>query len=194
MEISSSTNFHNEPLTETSILSSFYCGIEEMDSFIHDALQSTITANACKAFCLYAEDEVVAIYAMNFDSLILKTQEAYDLLHRDKDPIDIKLEYEDIFKSEQSHPALEISYLAVRNDCQQKKLGTLIVDHIIEEAKSQTLGGCQFITVSAYDTHKYSAIGFYEKCGFTKTSGGGRDSARMFRPLFTLPDEYFNFQ
>lgn len=192
MEINQDTHFHNEVLSETSILSSFHCGIEEMDVFIHETLQNAITANACKAFCLYAENEVVAIYAMNFDALILKTQEAYNLLHRDREPIDIKLEYEDIFKSVQSHPAIEISYLAVRQDCQKKKLGTLIIDHIIEEAISQTLAGCQFVTVSAYDTPKYSAVEFYEKCGFAKTSGGGKDSVRMFRPLFTLPDEYFD--
>ena len=61
---------------------------------------------------------------------------------------------------------MDIAYLAVRKEYQRRKYGTNIIREIINHIKEQDLGGCQFITVDAYDTVKYSAVRFYERCEF----------------------------
>ena len=46
-------------------------------------------------------------------------------------------------------------------------IGDFIIKEIATQACSQTFAGCQFLTVEALATKEYSAIGFYERCGFT---------------------------
>ena len=45
-------------------------------------------------------------------------------------------------------------------------MGTLIIDAISEKALEDELSATMFLTVEAYDTQDYSAVGFYKKCGF----------------------------
>jgi hypothetical protein len=49
-----------------------------------------------------------------------------------------------------------------------------------------TFAGCQFLTVEALATSDYSAVGFYEKCGFTanEVRKPYKDTLRMFRTLY----------
>ena len=82
------------PLENVSRMFSFSCGEESMDEYIRNGLQQSIEAHFCKAFEVKCKGEIVAFFALNFDSL----------------------EYEDVFKNKHSYPAIEISFLAVRND------------------------------------------------------------------------------
>lgn len=46
------------------------------------------------------------------------------------------------------------------------------------------MGGCQFITVEAYCTKEYSAVGFYRNCGFSQADIVAKyDTLRMYRNL-----------
>ena len=80
-------------LTDSSVLSSLYCGIDEMDEYIHSSLQMSIDARFCKAYSVSLNGEIVAFFALNYDSLELDVQAAYDLLHKEHNPIDIDLKY-----------------------------------------------------------------------------------------------------
>ena len=61
------------------------------------------------------------------------------------------------------YPTLEIDYLAVRKDLREKGYGTAIIAELSKMARDK---GCFFLTVDAYHDTCYSAIPFYEKCGF----------------------------
>lgn len=178
-------------LSDSSVLSSLYCGIDEMDEYIHSSLQMSIDARFCKAYSVSLNREIVAFFALNYDSLELDVQAAYDLLHKEHAPIDIDLKYEEIFKEKQSYPALEISYIAVSKDFQRKDIGTRIVDEVFQMVRERAIAGCQFVTVMAYDKVRYSAKGFYQKLGFNEIGRGSADTIRMYRPVYTLPDDYF---
>ena len=172
------------PLENVSRMFSFSCGEESMDEYIRNGLQQSIEAHFCKAFEVKCKGEIVAFFALNFDSLELDCQEAYDILHRKDNPIEIALEYEDVFKNKHSYPAIEISFLAVRNDVRNSGIGSAVLSEIIRLGKAQPIAGCQFITVMAYYRKGYSAAGFYKKKGFTKIKGGGKETIRMFLPLY----------
>lgn len=62
-----------------------------------------------------------------------------------------------------------------------------MVDTIAEQARSQTFAGCQFLTVEALATSEYSAVGFYERCGFiaNELKKPYKDTLRMFRTLYS---------
>ena len=66
-------------------------------------------------------------------------------------------------------------------------MGLSIVEMIAEQARSQTFAGCQFLTVEALATSEYSAVGFYERCGFTanELKKPYKDTLRMFRTLYS---------
>ena len=178
-------------ISNTDCLSSFKCGIDEMDGYIHQKLQDSINAKFCKAFSVSLDGKIVAFFALNFDSLELDYQEAFDVIHREKNPIDINLEFEEAFKDKHSYPALEISFLAVCKELQGNHIGARIVDEIIKTAQNQTIAGCQFITVMAYDPNpEDSALGFYKKIGFSILKKGSKDTVRMYKPIFIYSDEF----
>lgn len=180
-------------LPNTSVLSSFYCGVDEMDAYVHQSLQMSIDACYCKAYSVSLNGDIIAFFALNYDCLELDIQTAYDLLHKEKDAIDIKLEYEEIFKEKQYYPAMEISFLAVRKDYQRLDVGTIIIDTIFQMIKERAIAGCQFVTVMAYDKSGYSAVDFYKKMGFSEIGSSSYDTVRMYRPVYTLSDDYFNW-
>ena len=48
--------------------------------------------------------------------------------------------------------------------------------------------GCEFITVEAYKTKDYSAVGFYNRCNFTPAEQplGYKDTLRMYKVLHPI--------
>lgn len=67
---------------------------------------------------------------------------------------------------------------------------------IADRARSQTFAGCQFLTVEALATNEYSAVGFYQRCGFTanEVRKPYKDTLRMFRTLYANAEEYVDEQ
>ena len=43
----------------------------------------------------------------------------------------------------------------------------------------------------AYDKPSYSAVDFYKKMGFTRIGESSYDTVRMYKPIYTLSDDYF---
>ena len=60
------------------------------------------------------------------------------------------------------------------------------IEMIAKQACKQTFAGCQFLTVEALATNEYSAVGFYQRCGFSanETKKPYKDTLRMFRTLY----------
>jgi len=167
----------------------FHCGIPAMDKFIHEGLAMSIKNHYCQVYAVFCKQEVVAMFALSFDSV--------DLDSDDKEEIstgvsvtgipDVSSDYEETFYCKRRYPALDIAYLAVREDMRGQHIGEYLVSQIRKKAKEQRFAGCQFLTVEAYNTKEYSAVGFYDYCGFANNEipNPAKDTVRMFQTLYS---------
>ena len=178
-----------ESVTDATVFQDFRCGIEKMDDFIHGDLVLSVESNYCKLYKVSRENEIVALFALSFDSLILDPDDKTELKQEDRIVVDS--EYEDMFWSKRHYPALEIAYLAVRDDLRGSDIGSFLIDSIAEMAVCQRLAGCQFLTVEALSKAKegaldYSATSFYFKNHFSacELPNPNKDTLRMYRPLY----------
>ena len=187
MEIDFS-NLTSEKLTDFHCLKTFNSGIEAMDTFIQGDFRMSVENHYCSAYGVWYKDELVAIYALSFDSLDLDSDDKEELevgISSTGTP-DIDWNYKDTFYAKPRYPALDISYLAVKEEYRGNRVGQSIVELIADKARSQSFAGCQFLTVEALATSEYSAVGFYERCGFTanEVRKPYKDTLRMFRTLY----------
>ena len=165
-----------------------------MDTFIQGDFRMSIENHYCIAYGIWSGEELVAIYALSFDSL--------DLDSDDKDELmtgilptgvpDLNWNYKDTFLAKPRYPALDIAYLAVKKQWRNKHIGRFLIKQIAEDARSQRYAGCQFLTVEALATKEYSAVGFYERCGFTanEVKKPYKDTLRMYRTLYEKEHDY----
>lgn len=175
-------------------LKGFKCGIQVMDDFIHSRLAESVRNHYCTPYALYDDNSMIAFFALSFDSLELDSDDKEELqsgISSTGRP-DISDEYEDTFFAKPRYPSMDIAYLAVRQDCRGKGIGSSIVDYIIELARSQKLAGCQFLTVEALAMADYSAVRFYYSCGFAPSEPRKpyKDTLRMFYTLYPADAEY----
>ena len=123
-------------------LSNFYCGIREIDLLIHKkegGLISFISDHETECYTVFYGDEAVAVFV--FSDGILETDEgAYD--------------------------SKEIDFIAVKHEYRDKGIGKRIIKVIEENCRNN---GIAFLTVGAFINKRYSAEGFYHKCGFETT-------------------------
>ena len=133
---------------------------------------------------------VVALFALSFDSLDLDTDDKDEMMAGTSltSIPQISNEYEDIFLNKPHYPALDIAYLAVKQDMQGQGIGQLIIEAIHQRAQQQDFAGCQFLTVEALKIPGYSAVRFYEKCGFSPCEypNPNKNTLRMYRTLYPL--------
>lgn len=175
-------------LDDVRCLTGFRCGIAEMDVFIQEGLGVSVSHHYCRAYKVRLGVHVIALFALSFDSLNLDIDDKSDMIagYGISQPPLLADDYKDIFFNKPHYPALEITYLAVDETFSRNGLGRIIVEAIMEKAQRQDLAGCQFLTVEALHTKDYSAVGFYEKCGFSPCEypNPNKDTLRMFRTLY----------
>jgi len=137
---------------------------------------------------------LVAVYALSFDSLDLDSDDKEELLTgiSSTGVPDVNFNYENTFYSKPRYPALDIAYLAVQEQYRGQGIGTAIIELIADETRTQTFAGCQFLTVEALATREYSAVGFYEHCGFTpnELKNPNKDTLRMYMTLYAKSEEW----
>ena len=168
-------------------LGTFHCGVKAMDDFIHTNMELSVRNSFCKLYMVKNEgQEIVALFALSFDSLRLDLDDKDDLQNDFAGTSMPNLigAYDETFWAKAHYPALEIAYLAVDERFQQQHIGHDLIETIVEKAKRQDLAGCQFVTVDAYCTKEYSAVPFYYKCGFANIDIVPiYDTVRMYRNL-----------
>jgi GNAT superfamily N-acetyltransferase len=184
----------SKELTDFHCLDSFYSGVEAMDKFIQGDFRMSVENHYCTAYGVWYGDELVAVYALSFDSLDLDSDDKDELqmgISSTGTP-EVNWNYRDTFYAKPRYPALDIAYLAVQQKYRGKRIGYAIVEQIATDARTQTFAGCQFLTVEALATSEYSAVGFYERCGFTanEVRKPYKDTLRMFRTLYANEEEY----
>lgn len=189
-----SSGFVIEKLDDFDRLGNFFCGVAEMDNFIHDNLKICNDNHYCTTFVVKEDssDEIVALFSLSFDSVNLDASDFEDINigASGTDMIDVDENHRNAFELKYTYPALEITYIAVRNDRRKRKIGIDLVYEIAEWAKRQDMAGCLFLTVNALHTKEYSAVGFYEKCKFAKlTPVPQMDVWPMFKTLWIKEDE-----
>lgn len=186
------TLFLNElrvkPLEDFYCLNTFSSGIEAMDTFIRSDFRLSVENHYCSAYIVKHQEDIVAVFALSFDSLDLDTDDKEELqtgMSSTGSP-DIDWNYKDTFYAKPRYPALDIAYLAVQEQWRGRGVGSLLLDTIAEQARNQSFAGCQFLTVEALATSEYSAVGFYSRCGFTpnELKKPYKDTLRMFRTLY----------
>ena len=185
-------NLISVPMTDFRVLEGFCSGIESMDSFIQRDFRLSVENHFCAAYVVMLVAEVVSLFAMIFDSLDLDCDDKEELqLEISSVGIpDFDFDYQETFYSKPRYPALDIAYLAVQKKWRGKHIGDFLIKKIADLARTQTLAGCQFLTVEALATKEYSAVGFYDKCGFTpnELKKPYKDTIRMYMPLY-IKDE-----
>jgi ribosomal protein S18 acetylase RimI-like enzyme len=177
-----------QPLEDFRCLESFCSGVESMDRFIRGDFRMSVENHYCSAYVVKRQNEVIAVFALSFDSLDLDSDDKEELetgISLTETP-DVDWNYRDTFYSKPRYPALDIAYLAVQNKWRGLHIGRYIIKTIAEQACAQSFAGCQFLTVEALATKEYSAVGFYERCGFTanEVKKPYKDTLRMFRTLY----------
>lgn len=179
-------------LDNVSQLDDFNCGIKAMDDFIHSGLANSVRNHYCNLYSVTLDNEIVAMFSLSFDSLELdldSLEEILDNLSSSNKP-NLSSNYVDTFLSKHHYPALEISYLAVKENYRRKGIGKAVVDSIAEMAQRQKTAGCMFLTVEAYIEEDYSAVPFYNACHFEpcEYKKPDKETLRMFRTLFPKND------
>lgn len=177
-------------ITDFGTLSSFNCGIQTLDEFIHSELEVYTENHYCSSYSVISKEkkEVVAVFALAFDSIILDEDDFMDMDEGISEAGRPKVneQHRISFESKSVYPALEIAYLAVKKDYQSIHLGRAIINEIASYAKRQTLAGCVFLTVKAYHTKSYSSLEFYHKCHFARLTPVPRGYVwPMFRTLWS---------
>ena len=181
-----------QPLTDVSLLSAFHCGIQAMDDFIHSGLEESIKNHYCNAYSVYYETELVAMFALSFDSLELDADSIDEMsegLSGNKP--EMSRGYVETFLSKHHYPALEIAYLAVEERFRRQGMGKSIVNAIADMAQKQNMAGCMFLTVEAYIENNYSAVPFYYSCRFEpcEFKKPNKETLRMFRAIYPRVEE-----
>jgi GNAT superfamily N-acetyltransferase len=181
-------------LKDFEILHDFHSGVESMDHFIRGDFRLSVENHFCQAYSVTHEEELVAVFALSFDSLDLDADDKEELqtgISMAGTP-DVARNYEETFYAKPRYPAMDIAYLAVQQKWRGKHIGDFLVKQIKDLARRQTLAGCQFLTVEALATKEHSAVGFYERCGFTanEVKKPYKDTLRMYMTLFEKESMY----
>ena len=164
-----------------------------MDVFIHNDFPFSVENHFCVAYIAKYNEEIVVVFALSFDSLDLDSDDKEELLSgiSSTGTPEIDWNYKDTFYGKPRYPALDIAYLAVQEKWRNNHIGHYLISQIAEQARTQSFAGCQFLTVEALATREYSAVGFYERCGFTANElrKPYKDTLRMYRTLYASEDE-----
>lgn len=140
----------------TEALSLFNSGIREIDMLIHrrtGGLMSFIEEVPCEFYVARIEDEPVALFVLS-DRMVTVDNEKY--------------------------PSLEIDFIAVKQEWRNKGIGAHILQLAERNARDAEFS---FLTTAAFFNKRYSAIGFYEKCGFVKNGDRQGNTIPMFKYL-----------
>ena len=137
-------------------LSSFNCGVREIDQLIHKrlyGLNDYIKDENYESFIVYVDELPIAVFV--YGNGILQT-------------------------SEGNFESIEIEFIAVREEYRGQHVGTKIIEQIEETALR---AGIHFLTADAFFNKKYSAEEFYIRNHFERISHKTANTIPMFKEL-----------
>ena len=156
-------------MSAASELDDFYCGIDTIDTFLHGDFKDYLYLGICQAYVVRESSEVIAMYSLDkfnvFISDNVKSRMKEGLKPVPQDAIDPDNPYWRLPLID----SIEITYLAVAKKWQHKHLGSFIIEKIIKDLLKDKACTSPLLTVRAYKSKTYTAVPFYEKCGFYPT-------------------------
>ena len=141
---------------DTNALSLFNCGVREIDQLIHKktgGLSSFIKEVPCEFYIVKANEDPVALFVLSNRMVSI---------------------------NEEKYHSLEIDFIAVREDWRNKGSGSHLMALARQNANNADY---HFLTTAAFLNRKYSAVGFYEKCGFEISGEKQGNTMPMFKFL-----------
>jgi GNAT superfamily N-acetyltransferase len=168
-------------------LKSFECGVTEMDHFIHHHLAEFLVDHKNQLFVVRNEDNVIVGMFVLSEGYFYDANDTFIDAPVYGKPFAVLDQQTNRTKIAKRYSTVEIEYLAVLETCRDQHIGTEIILAITDLAHSQHT---PFITVDAYVTIHYSAVPFYEKCGFThlENQDRGYDTVRMLLNIIPPKD------
>lgn len=155
-----------ERTMDASVLSGFSCGIDSMDEFIHQELQNYLWMGSCQMYVIYDGDEVIAMFCLDNHNLCL-SEVAKEKIQEGVKPSPTNApETDSSYWYRTFYDAIEITYLAVIKERQHQHIGSFIIERIMDKVAHDADVCCDFVTVRALKHKDYSAVPFYQKCGF----------------------------
>jgi len=190
MQSGSKYRLRFERVEDASVLSEFNCGLDVMDRFIHSGLQWCIDYHYCVVYAVKDSEEIVGVVALGCDKLELDSSDKEELQMGFFPKPDIDFNYQDTFWAKSSYPAIEITYLAVREDKRRYGIGEYIIEAVAQRALDSrfNMAGCQFLTVEAYNRSNASAVGFYSRCDFiaAEEPNPNKETLRMYKTILPV--------
>ena len=177
-------NLHLKLEHDASILKAIYSGVDALDTFIHTRLAGFLRAYNCRFYVLRNEQGVVvAMFVISGGQLILDEDCKDDLRLKFPD-IDEWPALKDSWEAG-VFPSIEINYLAVQKEYREQHIGKDIISLIESFKEDVYYRHPLFLSVKAYCTQEYSAVGFYSKCRFLASEFISQqiDSLRMYKTL-----------
>ena len=176
-----------ERSTSARILRDFRCGIKEMDDFIHFRLDNYLSQHENQLFIVYDEDNTIVGMFVLSEGYFFDENESFTDAPAYGKPFSILDKLSGDLKSIKRYSTVEIEYLAISESYRNRHIGSFIIKQIRKLAESQHTS---FITVDAYVTIHYTAVPFYEKCGFIhlENQDRGYDTMRMILNI-SQPEE-----
>ena len=165
-----------QPLALEDDLASFSCGVSSLDDFFQKEVVFCHKHGYLTAYVVRSKKSksVIGLFALSNDVLSLEEDDVEEI----KDKIDD--EYKFMLSRQSSFPAINISHLAVRVDCQGMGVGRIIVFYIIAMVKRLRFSGIQFLTVDSMNNPRTNK--FYLDLDFSNRSidDMGEETRRMF--------------
>lgn len=143
----------------------FACGDEDLDDFFaHDAANYQRQLLSV-TYLLQVDGTVAGFFSLLNDKIQSSEIEVPGTRNRMQRPIPND-------KRAQSYPAVKIGRLAIAHQFQGQKLGSALLESILNLFGDNNKTGCRFVTVDAY----CNATGFYEKHGFDYLTADDADA------------------
>jgi len=155
-----------ERTNDARILANFSCGIQLMDDFIHCELQDYLLMGSCQMYVIYEGEEVVAMFCLDNHSLCLSEVVKEKIQEGTKPGPQSAHDIDSSYWLKTLYDAVEITYLAVSAERQHQHIGSFIIERIMDKIAQDTDVRYDFVTVRALKHDNYTAVPFYQKCGF----------------------------
>ena len=147
-------------------LSNFICGLPEIDEFIHHQLCDYICMGGCELYLVRDGEDIVAMFCLDNGTLPLSNVAKEKMHSGDKPVPQHNPDPNDTYWWKSSYEAVEITYLAVASERRNQDIGSTIIEAIMNKVANSDKE-IDYVIVRALQCEDgYTAVPFYEKCGF----------------------------
>lgn len=172
-----------ERLTDASQLRDFYCGIDTMDTFLHGEFRDYLYLGICQAYVVKEDGIVIAMYSLDKFNVFISDEVKSKMREGVKPIPQDALDPNNPYWRLPLIDSMEITYLAVAKEKQHEHIGSFIIEKIIKDLLKDETCTSPLLTVRAYKSETYTAVPFYERCGFypTEESSDRKPTLCMYR-------------